>query len=219
MAADKSNEQRLIDLKAALKAVKPKQTLSLADCAALWGVTKPRFVNKRAEIAGFPDASVVEGNAHFYPARAAIKAMIAHLERHERSKVERVRSQTRLLGGRTAQPDILSSHTLAELAAANRLNTDLDQQEIDQGLRVLSVDVAMEIGEVFSELSEFCTTLSNQLDPHGELAPEIRATIDTKAHEALLRFHAMLKARLTGERVDTRDRRKNRAARSKRIPR
>ena len=196
--ADKTNAQRLIDLKAALASAKPKDVLSLADCAALWGVTKPRFVNKRAEIADFPDASVIEGNAHFYPAKPTIKAMIAHLERHQQAQADRVKSQARLIGkGRHAE--VLAQHTPAELATLNRLRADLESDEREQGLYCPIAEQQQVAGEVFSELSEFMSTLSNQIDPHGRLAPDVRTTIDSKAHEALLKFHARMRGLLSGD--------------------
>lgn len=193
--ADKTNEQRLVDLKAALKASKPKAELSLADCAALWGVSKPRFVNKRAEIAAFPDASRVEGNAHFYNARAAISAMLAYLERHQQAQVDRVKSQARLLG-RGARAEALAQHSPAELATLNRLRAEIEGNERTQGLYTPVADQQQVAGAVFSEISEFMSTLSNQIDPHGRLAPEVRTSIDSKAHEALLKFHARMKGML-----------------------
>jgi hypothetical protein len=196
--ADKSNAQRLIDLKAALKAAKKTDTVSLADCAALWGVTKPRFVNKRAEIANFPEGTPGKGNSLDYPAIAALKSMIAHLERHQRAQDARVSSQLKLLG-RSADAQVLAQHTPQELVHINRLGADLEARERSQGLYTPVADQQQIAGEVFSELSEFCSTLSNQIDPHGKLAPEIRTTIDSKAREALLKLHAKLKGLLSGD--------------------
>jgi hypothetical protein len=216
--ADKTNADRLLDLKAALASTKASSVLSLADCAALWGVTKPRFVNKRAEISGFPDASVVEGNAHFYPAKSAIKAMIAHLERHQQAQAARLQSQSRLLG-RGGQADALAHHTPAELATLNRLRADLEADERKQGIYCPIADQQQIAGEVFSEISEFCSTLSNQIDPHGRLEPEIRNAIDTKAHEALLKFHARMKGLLSGDALPERTRAADRSARKPRARR
>jgi hypothetical protein len=181
-----------------LSAAKPKGDLSLTDCAALWGVTKPRFVNKRAEIADFPEMSRVEGNAHFYPARAALKAMIAHLERHANVRLARANSAARLIG-RGAHAEALAQHTPAELATLNRLRADIEHDERMQGIYTPIADQQQTAGEVFSELSEFCSTLSNQIDPHGRLAPDIRTAIDSKAHEALLKFHARMRGLLSGD--------------------
>jgi hypothetical protein len=196
--ADKTNNQRLVDLKAALKVAKKPDMLSLAACAALWGVTKPRFVNKRAEIAGFPDGVPGKGNSLDYPAIATIRAMIAHLDRHQSENAARVKRQARLIGGGRAG-EALAMHTPAELATLNRLRADLEQDERAQGMYVPIAETQQVAGDVFSELSEFCSTLSNQIDPHGRLAPEIRTTIDSKAHEALLKFHSRMKGLLSGD--------------------
>lgn len=196
--ADKTNADRLVDLKAALKAAKKTDMMPLAACAALWGVTKPRFVNKRAEIADFPEGIPGKGNSLDYPAIPAIKAMIAYLERHQQAAQDRVKSQARLIG-RGRHAEVLAQHTPAELATLNRLRADLENDERAQGLYCPIAEQQRVAGEVFSEISEFCSTLSNEIDPHGRLAPEIRTMIDTKAHERLLRFYAQMKGLLSGD--------------------
>lgn len=198
--ADKTNAQRLSDLQAALKLAKPKDRISLGDLAALWGVTKPRFVNKRAEIAGFPDPIAIEGNANFYSTRDTIKAMIAFLERHQRQALDRQKRQARLLGN-GVDAEALAQHTPAELATINRLATDLDVRERTQGLYMAVMDVQVVSGEIFSEISEFMSNLSNLIDPHGKLAAEIRKTIDIKAHEALLKLYSKMKALLSEDAI------------------
>lgn len=216
--ADKTNAQRLIDLKAAAATAKPKEVLSLAECAALWGVTKPRFVNKRAEIAGFPDASVIENNAHFYPAKATIKAMIAHLDRHQQAQVARVNSQARLIG-KGANAEALAQHTPAELATLNRLRADIESNERNQGLYYPVGEEQQMAGLVFSEIQERNMTFSNRCDPHGRWPPEIRAAIDRVAQEDLLFLHSTLKSRLSGDALHTGTRAANRTARKPRTRR
>lgn len=199
MAADKTNAQRLVDLKAALTAVKPKGTISLADCAALWGVTKPRFVNKRAEIAGFPDGVIGANNSLNYPAAATIKAMIAFLDRHHKANAQRVERQVKLIGGSKSTAETLTHMTPAELATLNRLRSDVEYDEREQGQYCPIAEQQRIAGEVFSELSEFLSALSNQIDPHGRFEPEIRVAIDSKAHEALLKIHSRMKGLLAGD--------------------
>lgn len=196
--ADKTNAQRLVDLKAALKKAKPADMLPLAACAALWGVSKPRFVNKRAEMADFPEGIPGKGNSLDYPAVKAIRAMIAYIERHNADNQQRAKSQARLLGG-GANVEALAQHSPQELATINRLRADIEYDERDQGKYIPVADVQQTAGEIFSELSEFCSTLSNQIDPHGRLSPDVRTTIDSKAHEALLKLHARLKGMLAGD--------------------
>src|SRR3546814_12308789 len=81
LMADKTNAQRLIDIKAALKAAKPKEVTTLEELAGLWGTSKQRFVTKRREFAGFPDKVAVEGNTHLYRLVPCLKALLANLER------------------------------------------------------------------------------------------------------------------------------------------
>lgn len=200
--ADKTNAQRLIDLKATLAAAKPKDVLSLADCASLWGVTKPRFVNKRAEIASFPDICATEGNAHFYPARAALKAMISHIDRHQKASADRVVRQAKLIGN-SAAAEALAHHTPAELATLNRIAAELSEREIKQGLYVPVAENQYVAGLVFSRLSEFMSGLSNRIDPHGRLDPSTRQMIDIEAHKELLLLHADMKVLLSDDAIHT----------------
>src|SRR3546814_4013008 len=78
LMADKTNAQRLIDIKAALKAAKPKEVTTLEELAGLWGTSKQRFVTKRREFAGFPDKIAVEGNTHRYRLVPCLKALLAN---------------------------------------------------------------------------------------------------------------------------------------------
>ncbi|MET0373962.1 MAG: hypothetical protein ABW128_06855 [Rhizorhabdus sp.] len=196
----KTDPQRLVDLKAALKTAKPKDTYSLQEVAALWGVSKPRFVNKRAEFAVFPEP-IVNGNTHLYPAREAIKAMIAHLERHQQAATERARRTAALIGGGTATEEMLMHYSPAEIASMNRTQADIEQRERDQRLFVHMSDVEQVAGSIFSILSDFASGLSNRLDPHGRLAPELRAMVDTNAQLELLKAHREIKGLLENDAV------------------
>lgn len=195
--ADKTDARRLVDLRAALAAVKPRALLSLADCAALWGVTKPRFVNKRAEFTKWPEP-IVDGNRHDFPARAALRSMIAHIERHQQAATARTQRQAKMLGD-GAHAEALSQFSPAELATMNKLAADIAQREIAQGLYIPRGDVERTGGFVFSAISEFCSQLSNMVDPHGKLEPAIHALIDSKSHEALLGFYSQMKWMLSDD--------------------
>lgn len=197
--ADKNDDQRLIDLKAALKSAKRSGGwLSLMDCAALWGVSKPRFVNKRAEIADFPEVGKQEGNAHFYPEKPALRAMIGYLERHQKAAEQKAASRAVLIGGgggagSAAIAGALSVHSVSELATLNRLAAELEEREREQGLWVLKAEVSMVVGDVFSEISDLLSNLANKIDPHGNLPAKTRAHIDTEGKEKLLVLHGKLK--------------------------
>jgi hypothetical protein len=197
---DKTNAQRMVDIKAMLDTVtKRTDTISLDDCAALWGVTKPRFVNKRKEFAAFPAPVAVEKNAHLYPAKKALQSMLDYLERHHRAQVERVQRQARILGGNAASVEMLAHYSPAEIVQLNRAAADIAQREIEQGNYVPVAQVAAVAGEVFSEISGFMSNLSNLIDPHGRLTPEIRGLIDSKGHERLLALHRRMKDLLSDD--------------------
>lgn len=191
----KTDPQRLVDLKAALKSAKATDMLSLGDCSIIWGVTKPRFVNKAKEFSDFPDP-VRDGNSHLYEARAALKSMIGFIERHQQASLERAQRTGKLLGGMATEESLLR-HTPQELVVLNRLQTELAKREIEQGNYVPRAEVEQIAGQVFSEVSELLNQLSNRIDPHGKLEPAIRVMIDTMGSKRLLEIHTRLKGLLT----------------------
>ena len=198
--ANKTDPQRLVDIKAHLRKVKPADMFSTGDLAAIWGVTKPRWVNKVAEFAEFPSA-VPSGNVNLYPARAALQAMRAHLERHQQAATERARRTAALIGGSTATEEMLMHYSPAEIASMNRTQADIEQRERDQRLWVRMSDVEQCASAIFSILSDFASGLSNRLDPHGRLAPELRAMVDTNAQLELLKAHREIKGLLEDDAV------------------
>jgi len=203
--ADKTDSKRLVDLEAALKALGRKKAplISLDECAALWGVTKPRFVTKRKEMAGFPDMAERDGNAHLYPAREALKAMISFIQRHQTANAAKTKRLGQLIGTDQMSEQMVGNFSIAELAKANQLAAEIEQRMRDQGLYVRVDELQRVVGMVFSEVSETLSNLSNLVDPHGRLEPETRTLIDTNAHELLLRTHKNLKGMLSPDAVDT----------------
>lgn len=201
--ADKTDSKRLLDLRSALKKAKPRDTLSLSACAALWGVTKPRFVNKRAEIAKFPDFKEKIGNEHHYPALKTLRAMIGHIEGHRENDASRAKRIGKLIGNDQMAAHISGSFSIAELARANQLAAEIEtrERESDEWERIAVI--AREVGLIFSDLSEFMSNLANDMDPHGLWVPEMRAQLDARAHEKLLEFHSKIKHRLTRNAFDT----------------
>lgn len=198
--AIKTDPQRLVDLKALLKTAKPKETYSLQEVAAMWGVSKARFVNKRAQFAWFPDP-IINGNTHLFPARDAIKAMIEHLERHQQAATERARRTAALIGGGTATEEMLLHYSPSEIASLNRTQAEIEQRERDQGEFIRRSEVEQMAGAIFSIFSDFVSGLSNRLDPHGRLAPELRAMVDTNGQLELLKAHKEIKGLLENDAV------------------
>jgi len=200
--ADKTDEKRLIDVNALLKKTRKGQVLSLQECADIWGVTKPRFVNKRKEM-DFPEHVSVKNNAHVFDRREVLKTMKAFLERHEKAAESKAERLSKLTGA----PDQMASNirgdlSIAELAKANQMRAQFEQEAIEQGKLVLAEDVSFVLGAVFSELSEFMSNLSNFIDPHGRLPPELRKMVDKNGSDQLLSTHRRLKRFLTSDAVD-----------------
>jgi hypothetical protein len=188
--ADKTDAQRIADIKALLAKTKPKDELSLQDCAAVWGVSRPRFINKRAEMADFPQERR-DGNAHYYPAKAALKAMLNRLEEQNRRSTERATRLGKLVPKNLSSS--ISNLSVQDLARLNRLHMDVEVRERDQGDWIAKAEVSMVVGEVFSDIAEFMSGLANKIDPHGRLSPKIRADIDSNGREALLKLHRKIK--------------------------
>lgn len=204
--AGKTDQRRLTDLKVALKAAKPKDALTLEDCAALWGVTKARFVTVAKNFPKWPDKVGQEGNKHLFPAKKAIQSMIAYLERHQKNEQKRTSELQEMIGGADQMAETFAGGwSIAELAKANQLAAELEQRQRDQGLYVPIAEVQQVIGSVFSELSEALSDLANVVDPHGRLPAETRALVNSHSHEHLLSIHGKLKGMLSPDVGRTRD--------------
>jgi len=212
----KTDPQRRVDLAAALASAKPGERWDTQECAAIWGVSKPRFVNKYVEFPDFPDPEK-DGNRHLYDKVGVIKSMLAYLDRHQAASLERAKRHAALLGGDEME-EALKRYTPQEIIHLNRLQTEMDQRAIAQGLYVPVTEVSAVAGAVFSEISEFMTGLSNKIDPHGKLDPNLRKLIDTNAHSRLLQVHNRLKA-LLADAVDGTPAAKARSARKPRLRR
>ena len=195
--ADKTDSKRLVDLKAALKKEKPKDLILLEDCAAIWGVTKPRFVTKRKEMGTFPEMKERQGNAHLYPAREAFQAMIDYIDRHQKASQSKAKRLAALVGTDQMAEHIAGDFSIAELAKANQMAAEIEARQREQGLYAPIAEIQKVVGMCFSEISEFMSNLSNVVDPHGKLPASTRNLIDTSAHEQLLRLHKNLKGMLS----------------------
>lgn len=221
MSVAKSDPKRLKDLEAALGRAKPRDRLTLEECAVLWGVTKPRFVSVRNQMPAFPDPVDKEGNVFFYPARKALQAMLGYERRHDELAKARQSRADAILGkhrvSRTEGDD--GSHSPNELATLSRIAADAEERERLQRLYVPIDEVVTIAGDVFGEVSDTLSQLAMLIDPHGRLDPKVRADIDKEAKGVLLRCHRRMKDILVVDVDDTRDRGpagKARAARTRR---
>lgn len=182
--------------------------LTLAALATIWGVSKARFVSVVPSFVGMPEP-IQQGQSHLYPARKALTAMLRHETRHDDAAKEREARTNAILGGVKKTRDAAatdSSLPPRDLAILNRLATETEQRERDQGLYIPAAEVARDVGDVFSELSEFMAGLSNKVDPNGLLDPKLRALIDTSGAEALMAWNRKLKKLLDADAVEGTDR-------------
>src|SRR3546814_15828085 len=80
------------------------------------------------------------------------------------------------------QAEVHGNLSIAEIAKANQIGTELEQRARDQGLYVPIQDVQRDVGQIFSLMSEFYSTAANRLDPHGRLlTPDMRAALEKNA--------------------------------------
>jgi hypothetical protein len=199
VANNDPNLKRRKDIADALARSSPRAKLTLEAIAIIWGTTKQRFVTVRDQMAKFPQPQKGEGNEYVYSARLALKAMLAHEKRFDNAAAARAKTTALILGQgrRENEDDTLSRHTPSQLATLSRLRAEVEERERAQGLFVQRSEVAQVCGDVFAEISDFCSRLSNEVDPHGILEPAVRSKIDKGAHEALLRVHRIMKDMLS----------------------
>ncbi len=199
--------KRVKDLRAALKRAGADDLLALDECALIWGVSKPRFVTVRNQIAAFPDARPapkglgLQPNAIVYPARAALEAMLEYAQRHETAAKAKVARTDAMLGRRRGADDAVTMHTPNELATINRTMIEIENREREQGLYIPLAEVQAVAADVFSEISDFVGGFTNKLDPHGVLAPDLRKRMDEIGREAQLSFHRRMRDMLGGDAV------------------
>lgn len=199
----KANPNRRSDIAAALKKAKPDAMLSLEDLAFIWGTTKGPFVTAKKQMVGMP-APVLSGTSHIYPARQALKAMLDFETRNDAAAASRQKKSDAILGTLTRDRHEQAASTaipVRDLQVLNRMATEIEQRERDQRLYIPAAEVARDVGDVFSELSEFMAGLSNKVDPNGLLDPNLRALIDNNAADALLGWHRKLKDLLDADAV------------------
>lgn len=206
-----SNPKRVRDIRAAIARAKQRDKLSLEDLATIWGTAKSRFVTVRNTMPGFPEPVDKVGNQHVFPAIRALKAMLKHEQRHdEMARIQQNRADAIL--GKRRKPDepVIAPMSANEMATLSRLAAETEERERAQGLYIPATEVAAVAHDVFSEISDFGSRLSNEIDPHGRLAPDVRLSIDKAAKEAVLRCHANMRqilspdARQDGNRTATR---------------
>lgn len=195
--------RRREDIKRALKRAGDDAEMLLEDLAAMWGVTKARFVTVRNGMPGFPEPKRVDGSIFIYAARPALQAMWDWETRNDKIKSDRRARQNKLLGkgrGRPSKADLEEPmFTPTELLRFDQLAASVEQREINQGKLVWQADVEAVFSEIFSMLSSTVGSLANTCDPNGLLAPDVRSAIDNAGRQVLLNLHSEMKSYLSGK--------------------
>lgn len=187
----KSSIERRADLQAALAQFKTKrETVTLQELADLWGVSKPRFINLRAQIRDFPDDVGKDGNALLYQAKPAIEALLRYETRNDQATAAKATKIARILG--SPAPEQEGALPASEMLALARARGEIQKQLQDQGLLVKASEVQEIVGEVFGILSSTLGTLSDSVDPNGKLPGPTRSLLDQLGKDLLLRTYRHL---------------------------
>jgi hypothetical protein len=177
------------DLQAALKQFRKKgDTIALQDLATLWGVTKARFINLRAQIADFPEPVGKDGNALLYEAKPALEALLRYETRNDGVTAAKASKLAKILGATAGEADD-SLLPPSEMLALARARAEIQKQLLEQGTLVLFADVQETMAGVFGFLSNIHSKLSDSVDPNGRLPGPVRATLDRLGNDLLLRIY------------------------------
>lgn len=188
----KSPIARRADLATALKRFKKGEQISLQDLAFLWGVSKARFVNVRNEITDFPDPVGKQGNGLLYNAREAIEALVRHDKRNDQVIASKSSKVRRILGASAADAEEDAPLPPSEMLALARAGAEVDKRLREQGTLVKFSEVQEIASEVFGELSNVLSKLSDSVDPNGRLPGTVRTLLDGQGKDLLLRMYAKL---------------------------
>jgi hypothetical protein len=183
----KSSVARRADLKAALKRFKKGETITLDDIARLWGVTKPRFLNIRNDIADFPEPIGKQANALLYDAKPTLECLLNHETRNDQAVAKRSSKVARILGASKADEEEPLPPT--EMLALARAGAERDKRLREQGMLVKFTDVQQVASEVFGEMSSTLSKLSDLVDPNGKLPAHVRDLVDGGGKDVLLRLY------------------------------
>jgi hypothetical protein len=200
----RTSEPRLASLRAALKAAKPTDDLTLDALTVIWGSSKGQFTKIRDACLNFPAHKTGPHGVLIYPARPALQALIALETKDDKAAETLAKRQNAMLGsarraaGRNAKPAQVVV-PIEQLTKAFRLSAEIEQRERDQGEYVRSDDVARVLGNAFSIISGKLSTLETLVDPDGTMPLPLREMISQAGKDVLLQAHAAVKHMLAGD--------------------
>lgn len=188
-----ARKAKIARLKIAMGKAKPKAELSGKELAALMDVSAARFSAMRQVIKGLPQPRV-EGKANLFPARAALKAIIAHYDRPETVERQRKATVAKLVKG--AKPEAEPETKLLDPLGYKRLvdaHAVTTEQMVRQRMLTNMADVRDLLTAIYTSNSQFLSSLPNAVDPGGKLPPEQRARLEAKCRDQQLAIHNIIR--------------------------
>lgn len=189
-----ARKAKVARLRAACAKAKPKAELSGKDLAALMDVSPARFSAMRQVIKGLPEPRT-EGKSNLFPARAALKAIIAHYDRPDTVERQRKATVARMVKGAKAEAQepetkLLDPLGYKRLIDAHAVRTEQIQK---QGHLADMADVRDIVTNLYTSMSQFLSSLPNAIDPGGKLPPEQRARTEAKCRDQQLALHNIVR--------------------------
>src|SRR3546814_20232238 len=97
----------------------------------------------------------------------------------------RAKRLSELTGIDHMQAEVHGNLSIAEIAKANQIGTELDQRARDQGLYVPIPAVQRDVGQIFPLMSELYSPAANRFDPHALLlTPDMRQALEKNAPDS-----------------------------------
>lgn len=196
-------KSRLKRLRGAMAKAGAKDLLSGKQLAELVGISQARFSAMRQSVKGMP-AGRSEGKAILYPAKAALKAIIAHYDRPETEAEARKATVARMLSGSTAKagkaapepdPRLLDPLGYKRLVDAHAVTTEQMQRQ----RQLVAMDEVRDlITGIYTTMSHFLSSLPNLIDPGGKLPSEQRKRLEEGCRDQQLDLHNRVKSVIGG---------------------
>lgn len=187
--------KRLENLEAALKKHKSKDLLDQKQLGAIYGVSPGRIsglVKNRFE--DFPPAQRDADGKHWYPAGAAIKAMIDYCkdssksQNRKRAAIGKIMSKSEPAAN-DDQPPQLTAADLDRMASAA---TKIWRLEQEQGKYIKVEDAVSGYRSIYSLTRTEMMGWLNQVDPNGALPLDTRKKIETSIRSSLVKLQGLI---------------------------
>jgi len=186
---------RLPALKAAHDSYGADDWASQKDLAELYGVAPSRLSTLvRTRFKGFPAPEKRGDKTHWYPARAAIVAMIEYIEGNANERQAQARRHTEVMTGVSpardqAEQEAAAAEPPLSAAEIDRLvsaQSRLWKLQKDQGLYVLADDVRRRTRAANALFVRSIMSMPSRLDPNGALPPQMREALEKECRRIVV---------------------------------